>query len=379
MITPAAQTLNPFPWYRTMRESSPVYVDPARYTVNVFRYRDVQHVLTDHEVFSSQMIRGDYHPLSVSMINTDPPRHRQLRSLVTQAFTPRTIARLAPRITTIVHELLDQVATKGKMDVIDDLAYPLPVIVIAELLGVPVRDRERFKRWSDSVAGEGGDEGNDLTSQQEMREYFLTLFEQRKYDPQDDLITALLAAQADGEQLSTEEVLSFCILLLVAGNITTTNLISNAFLAFDEFPDALEQLYAEPELVPGAIEEVLRYRSPVRCMFRVSRAESMVGEHCIEAGRFVVAWIASANRDPDEFPDPDTFDIRRTPNRHIAFGHGIHFCLGAPLARLEAKIALEAMLQRLPHMRLQPDTLFEPVSSVVLSGVKHVPITFSPS
>ena len=368
------QLFNPFPWYQAMRESKPVYFDSERFVWNVFRYQDVQRVLTDYEAFSSQMMMGGSHPLSTSMINTDPPRHRQLRSLVTQAFTPRTIARLAPRVTAIVHELLDQVAAKGEMDVIDDLSYPLPVLIIAELLGVPAEDRERFRHWSNMIAGT--DEGSGEASQEEMAAYFRTLLEERKREPQDDLLSALQAAQIDGQGLTQEELLGFCILLLVAGNITTTNLIGNAFLAFHQFPAALEQLYADPALVPGAVEEVLRYLSPVRSMFRVSLKETEFGDQRIGPGQFVVAWIGSANRDEEVFPNAATFDIRRSPNRHVAFGHGIHFCLGAPLARLEAKIALEIMLQRLKQIHMASDALLEPVMSPVLYGVKHVSIRF---
>lgn len=368
------QLFNPFPWYQAMRQSRPVHFDEERCTWNVFRYQDVQRVLTDYEAFSSQMMMEGSHALSSSMINVDPPRHRQLRSLVTQAFTPRTIARLALRVSDIVHELLDRVVAKGEMDVIDDLSYPLPVLIIAELLGVPAGDRDRFRHWSNIIAGT--DDGGGYAAQQEMAEYFLALLADRRREPQDDLLSALLAAQVDGQKLTQEELLGFCVLLLVAGNITTTNLIGNAFLAFQQVPPALEQLYADSSLIPNAIEEVLRYLSPVRCMFRVSMKETVFGDQRIGAGQFVVAWIASANRDEEVFPDADMFDIRRSPNRHVGFGHGIHYCLGAPLARLEAKIALEIMLERLKQIRMVPDALLEPVISPVLYGVKHVPITF---
>ena len=367
------QGLNPYPWYHAMREAHPVYFDQERYMWSTFRYPDVQRVLTDYESFSSQMMMSGDHPLSNSIINMDPPRHRQLRTIVSQVFTPRAIARLAPRIAELVHEILDPLVAQGKMDIINDLAYPLPVMVIAEMLGVPTTDRARFKHWSDIIVGseEGG-----ADSQQEIADYFTDMFEQRKREPQDDLLTALLAAQVDGQHLTSEELLGFCILLLVAGNITTTNLIGNAFVSFHEFPEALQELYADLSLVPSAVEEVLRYRSPVQNMFRITLKETVVGDQQIGPGQPVRAWIGSANRDPEEFPNPDVFDIRRSPNRHISFGHGIHFCLGAPLSRLEGKIVLEIMLERLKNIQIVPGTHLEAVSSMVLHGVKHLPITF---
>ena len=368
------QPIDPFPWYRSMRESAPIAYTPGRNTWQVFRYADVQRVLTDYTSFSSQYIGSD-EPLDMSLINTDPPRHRQLRSLATQAFTPRTVAQLTTRITEIVRDLLDKVGAKGEMDVIQDLAYPLPVTVIAELLGIPIEDRERFKRWSDEVVGAA----TPITGgnpQAEMSEYFLWMIKQRREKPKDDLISALLAAQIDGQHLSLPELLGFCILLLVAGNETTTHLISNAILCLDEHPQEIEHLRTRPSLVPDAVEEVLRYYSPVKLMFRRAATDTVLGDQEIKAGQMVIAWIGSANRDELQFPDPDTFNVHRSPNRHIAFGHGIHFCLGAPLARLEARIALEAMLERLPEMKRVRDVPLEAVESFVLYGVKNLPITF---
>ncbi len=370
--------LNPFPWYQAMRANSPIAYNESYNSWSVFSYDAVQRVLTDYQDFSSQIMgSGEGFPLGTSLINTDPPRHRKLRTIVTQAFTPRTIAQLSPRITEIVNELLDTVATQGKMDVMDNLAYPLPVIVIAELLGVPVKDRKQFKHWSDVIVGSENPAGGE--PQQEMIDYFSVLIEERRREPKEDLISSLLSAQVDGEYLTEKELMGFFILLLVAGNVTTTNLIGNAFLCFDEFPDALEQLYADHSLIPNAIEEVLRYRSPVSQMYRVVRETTMLDDKQITPGSFMVAWIASANRDETQFPNADQFDITRSPNRHLAFGHGIHFCLGAPLARLEAKIALEVMLTRLPEMKRVPDTSLEALSSMILYGVKNFPITFKPS
>ena len=373
------QALNPFPWYRSMREARPVYYNPQHRFWQVFRYDDVQRVLSDYTSFSSAFGGGGQgrDPLSSSLISMDPPRHRQLRNLVTQAFTPRSVAQLSERITAIINELLDQVAARGHMDIVDDLSYPLPVIVIAEMLGIPQEDRERFKVWSDAVVGATYPErGNP---QAEMSEYFLDMIQQRSREPQNDLISALLDAQIDGQHLNQRELLGFCILLLVAGNETTTNLIGNALLCFDEHPEVMEELRAEPALVPGAIEEVLRYRSPVQYMYRRAIADITIGDHEMRAGQMVLAWIGSANRDEAQFPNPDYFDIRRTPNRHIAFGHGIHFCLGAPLARLEAKIALTMLLERFHEIKRVPGVPLEATGSDLVFGVKHLPITFRQS
>jgi cytochrome P450 len=364
--------LNPYPLYAMMRESQRVNFNQMISMWEVFRFNDVQRVLNDYATFSSNYIGEG--PLSESLIGMDPPRHRQLRNIVTQAFTPRTIAQLAPRVTAIVHDLLDQVEAKGEMDIIDDLAYPLPVIVIAELLGVPIEDRERFKQWSSDMVSTSVFTG--LDPQSAMGEYFIAMIEKRRVEPKDDLISALLAAQIDGEHLSITELLGFCILLLVAGNITTTNLIGNMVLCLDEHPEAFEELKAQPGLAASAIEEVLRYLSPIQGMFRLTRADTLIGEQEVPAQKMMIAWIGSANRDETQFPDAETFDIHRTPNRHIAFGHGIHFCLGAPLARLEGKIVLETMLERLPNMKRKQYVPLERTDSFFLYGVKQLPITF---
>ncbi|HYK86441.1 MAG TPA: cytochrome P450 [Ktedonobacteraceae bacterium] len=366
--------LNPFPEYKTMRESQPVRFNEMIHMWDVYRYDDVQRVLTDAATFSSEFIRGG--PFSNSLVSMDPPRHRQLRNIVTQAFTPRTIAQLAPRITAIVNSLLDAVQDKGAMDVINDFAYPLPVTVIAELIGIPTEDLDRFRLWSNTLVSMSMVTGFD--PQTEMGEYFQHMIEQRRKEPKNDLISALIAAQIDGEHLNMMELLGFCFLLLVAGNETTTNLIGNAFLCFHNHSDSWQQLQAEPTLIPSAIEEVVRYLSPVQSMFRVSTTDTIIGDQKIPAGSRLLPWIGSANRDETQFPNADTFDMRRSPNRHIAFGHGIHFCIGAPLARLEAKIAFETITQRLTNITLAPDATLERTNSFFLYGVEHFPVTFTP-
>ena len=369
--------LNPFPWYRLMRAQAPVFFEPERQLWHVFGYPDVQRVLSEHAAFSSQfMAGGDDSALSSSLVATDPPRHRQLRALVSQAFTPRAVDDLAPRISAITDALLDQVDGTGHMDVVRDLAYPLPVIVIAEMLGVPADERDQFKTWSDAITSTTGE---GARAQQAMAAYFATLIEERRRRPRQDLVSALMAAQIDGEHLSLPELLGFCVLLLVAGNETTTNLIGNAVLCFDESPGAFDELRHGPGLLPAAIEEVLRFRSPVQSMFRVVARPTMLGGHTLEPGQSVLAWIGSANRDEQAFADAERFDLRRNPTRHLAFGHGIHFCLGAPLARLEARIALTALLRRLPGLRRVPDSRLEPQDSFIVYGVKNLPVRFDPT
>ncbi|WJH26108.1 cytochrome P450 [Pseudarthrobacter defluvii] len=376
--------LDPFPHYERMRAAAPVFHDEQSGSWHVFRYDDVQRVLSEHATFSSRMggdaPSGSGQLFASSLITADPPRHRQLRSLVTQAFTPKAVDALAPRISALANELVDgMVARGGSADLIQDLAYPLPVIVISELMGIPAQDRERFKHWSDTIVSQtrtGPGSGSQDTTTSEMVEYFLDLIDQRRSRPGEDMISSLLSAEIQGQKLSVPELLGFCALLLVAGNETTTNLIGNAVLCLSESPGTLDRLLKEPALLPQTLEEVLRFRSPVQSMYRVSVAETEVGGERIPAGAPIVAWIGSANRDERQFERAAEFDVDRSPNRHVAFGHGIHFCLGAPLARLEARIALEALLARLPGLSVAPGAHLERMESTIVYGLKAVPITW---
>lgn len=386
------QALSPFAWYRFMRQEHPVFYDQNINGWHIFRYDDVSRVLTEYATFSSdgkRMAPDESEPILSSILRMDPPRHRQLRNIVTQVFTPRVVARLAPRISQITNELLDAVTPKEEMDVIGDLAYPLPVTVIAELLGIPSEMRESFKRWSDTLVSGDYDEADSQERQerwqalmqeiQEMYQYFMQVLEERRQHSHNDLVSALLAAEIDGQHLSDIELLGFCALLLVAGNETTTNLIGNAMLCFDEQPEMMERLRSNSALMPSAVEEILRYRSPVKSMARITTTETSIGDQRIGPNQFVMAWMGSANHDERHFPDPERFDIQREPNHHLAFGHGIHFCLGAPLARLEAKIALTALLERLSEIRRVPTIPLEPIRSTIVFGTKNLPITFKAS
>jgi cytochrome P450 len=280
----------------------------------------------------------------------------------------------------------------GQMDFITEIAYPLPTMVIAEMLGVPTSDRPLFKQWadgllnfqlSDAEAIRPADQSRDNPEIQrlrrisdEMSDYFEAMLAERRRQPREDMMSDLLVAEVDGERLSLEDTVSFCILLLLAGHVTTTNLLGQAIRCFSEHPDALAQVRQRPDLMPGAIEEVLRYASPVWRLLRVAKTDVTIEGVTIPADSTIFAWLASANRDERQFPNPETFNIERTPNHHVAFGHGIHFCVGAPLTRLEASIALPMLIEQLPNLHVvadQPSELFE---GRFLFGFKHLPVAF---
>ena len=368
-----------FSWFEEMREHNPVFKDERTRLWQVFRYEDVLTILTDYSRFSSQAYEFMGGFLANSLIAKDPPDHRKLRNLVNQAFTSKAVARLSDRITHITQELLDEVRRKGTMDIVSDIAFPLPAKVIAELLGVPPEDWNIFQRWArvDGSDPASSRQETGRSMQVEMFNYFSNLLEERRRAPREDLISSLSVAEVDGERLSEPELLSFCTLLLAAGQETTKNLITNAIVCLTDHRESMERLINEPVLIPTGIEEILRFLPPVWFLFRQTKTDvELAGQH-IPANQVVLAWTASANRDTARFPDPDRFDIEREPNRHLAFGHGIHFCVGAPLARLEAKIALPMMLQQLKNLRR-----VEGVPIMVHAGIvfviRSLPVTFQP-
>jgi cytochrome P450 len=347
----------------------------------VFRYEDVQTVLYDWENFSNEYYPKENNTLSVAIQVTDPPRHKQLRLLVSKAFTPRAIENMKSWIEKITLELLDQVAEKGEMDITSDLATPVPIQVIAKMLGVPYSDQDKFKLWSTNIIKppaefEDGPEGY-IRSQQEMAEYFMTMIEKRSKEPTEDLISQLLAADLDGEKLSKQDLLAFCITLLVAGNETTTNLISSFIYTSIENPEIQEHLYLHPEDIPNAIEESLRYRAPVQYMNRIASRDVRLGDQLIKQGDMINAWLGSANRDASVFANPDQFDIHRTNLKHTSFGHGIHYCMGAPLARLETKIVMEILFNKFNKIQLKKD-IAEPImnETPLMYSIKTLPVTF---
>jgi cytochrome P450 len=308
-----------------------------------------------------------------------------MRNLVSRAFTPKVIAELEPRIEQITHQLLDQVIEAGEMDLIGDFSIPLPVTVIAEMLGVPASDYLKFKEWSDLTILGGEEMMNRRVPAPHMVEaeralcrYLADMSQERKARPQPDLISSLVAVNIDGAYLSTEEIVETGKLLLVAGNETTTNLIGNAIVTLLEHPESLARLQAEPELMPSAIEEVLRYRPSTQFMVRMATRDVELGGQLVQAGQRLIGFLASGNRDEKAFPEPDRFDIARSPNRHLGFGHGIHFCLGAPLARLEGRIALTAILQRLRDLRLADGEAVEVLPSKLIYGLKRLNVRFTP-
>jgi cytochrome P450 len=313
-----------------------------------------------------------------SFLTLDPPDHTRLRRLVSKAFTPRLVERLRPRISDLVDSLLDDVS--GDVDLIATLAYPLPVVLISELLGVPPQDHHRFKAWSDALA-RGLDPDFILPpaeiaqrdqARAEFAEYFRELADRRREEPGDDLLSALVAVSDHGDVLTEAELLATCILLLVAGHETTVNLIGNGALALLRHPDQRTWFRAHPDAAPGAIEELLRYDPPVQLTGRSALEDAEIGGERIERGQMILLLTGAANRDPAVFPDPDRLDLTRSPERHLAFGLGIHFCLGAPLARLEGQIALTKLFER--DVTLTEDTLSYR-DNLILRGLAALPVT----
>jgi cytochrome P450 len=381
---------DPYPAYDRMRDGAPVFHLGPFDLWMIFDFEGVKRALADHDAFSSDLshVPGHGNP-GEWFLFFDPPRHTKLRALISRAFTPRVVANLEPRIRELSRRLLDGAIERGEMDLAADFSVPLPMLVIAEMLGVPPEDWPRYRGWSDVIlklantftkdeeAARAVAEYRAVT--EEMRAFLPDLIAQRRASHREDLLTRLVEAEVDGERLTPEEVLGFVQLLLVGGQETTANLINNAVLCFLEHPDQLARLRAEPGLLPSAIEEVLRYRSPVQWMPRATRRDVSVHGQVIPSGKLVLPMIGSANRDPRQFPDPGRFDIARDPNPHIAFGHGIHSCLGAPLARLEARIALADFLERVRGFALAGDGPWEPRKALHVHGPSRLPIRFTPA
>ncbi|WP_136608637.1 cytochrome P450 [Paenibacillus dokdonensis] len=364
--------LLPLEWFKQMRVNSPVIESENNLVWNVFKYEDVKAAFTNYDIFSSQGSPSSEDPLEFSILRQDPPKHRQLRKLVSQAFTPRVIESLTPKIQAITTSLLDEAEKKGHMDAIADFSSPLPITVIAEMLGVSIEHREKFKEWSDALVGDHAE--NFYQCQREMSEYFSVIAEDRRRHPQEDLITKLVQARIDNDHLSDMEIIGFCILLLVAGNETTTNLISSAMLGIDSLPEVRAQLLADRTLIPGAIEETFRYFSPVQLMFRHVKEDTVLRGQELKKGQFIHIWMASANHDEDVFERPEEFNIHRNPNPHLGLGSGIHFCLGSQLARLESKIAIETLLERFPNYRRDRSTELTRMDSTMMFALKELPI-----
>ncbi|MSQ48213.1 MAG: cytochrome P450 [Deltaproteobacteria bacterium] len=382
---------NPYPFYQRLQTEDPVHRStllPDSWILT--RYADAAMVLRDprfgrqdaarffQERFGAGPVVDVY---TKWMLFRDPPDHTRLRTLVSKAFTPRAIENLRPRIQILVDELLGAVQAAGQMDIMNAIAYPLPVLVICEMLGVPAKDRDVFQAWSGDVARtldpiqtpETVARGHAVVAR--MCDYFRELIAELRHAPKDDLLSAMIVAEEQGDRLTEEELLANCILLFSAGHETTVNLIGNGMLALLRYPDQRKKLAEHPELIESAVEEFLRYEGPVQITGRGTQHDIEIGGKQIKAGERIFTILAAANRDPAQFPDPDRLDITRRESRHLAFGYGIHFCLGAALARLEAQSAINTMLRRMPRLALQTDTVqWRP--AFTLRGLQELPVTF---
>jgi cytochrome P450 len=374
--------LDPYPWYEEMLKA-PVTYNPQYGAYLMFRHNDVRKVLSDPHTFSSATFDGLSEEVAFENTLTalDPPRHTQLRALASHAFTPRAVADLEPRIREITDNLIDQVINLDEFEFVRDFSIPLPVSVIAEMLGVPEDDHAVFKTWSDLIVeiSERLLTGAELlpehvSANRDMKEYFRRLLADRKENPGNDLISRLAVAEVEGQRLSELEACNFCLLLMVAGNETTTNLLTNAIRTFAEYPDQWEMLRSNPALIPQAVEEVFRFRPSVQLLYRMVKHDVEIGGVRIPAGERVVVFLGAANRDPEKFDSPNVFDITRTPSPHTSFGHGIHYCLGAPLARMEAAIALQALTARIGKFHIPDGAVLEPLNNFIILGLQRLPL-----
>jgi pimeloyl-[acyl-carrier protein] synthase len=384
---------DPHAVYRALREKSPVHRSRMLSGWVFTRYDDVLTLFRDTRLSADGRNQARWERIKKgqlkagrteeelsrpTMLTSDPPRHTRLRGLVSKAFTPRAVSGLAVRMEQIVDEMLDATTGQGEFDVVDAIAYPLPVIIIAEMLGVPAEDRDRFRHWSDEVVRGLGlvtqeDLRASINASRELSAYFEPIAEERRREPQGDLLSGLLAAEAAGDRLTLEEVFQTALLLLVAGNETTTKVIANGLYALLTNPDQFELLAGDPGLVDTAVEELLRWDGPVHATGRAATEDFEFQGAQIRKGQMVMLGMAGANRDPARFTDPETLDITRVDNPHLSFGQGLHFCLGSSLARLEARTVLLGLIRRYPKMKLATEKP-EWGPNAVLRGLAKLPI-----
>ncbi|HXJ94323.1 MAG TPA: cytochrome P450 [Terriglobia bacterium] len=391
---------DPYPILHRLREEDPVHWSDSiggwvltRYDDVVVTFKEVNHFSNEERLVKvldylpaesrTEFKEFEGHYRLKSLINSDPPDHTRLRGLVTKAFTPRVVEAMRPRIQEIVNELLDAVQHDGRMDAIKDLAVPLPVTVISEILGVPKSDLQIFKGWADDIIGFQGINKPPVeilrraqNAIMEIRAYYGALIEEKRRQPADDLLSELVAAESEGSKLSRTELVNSSITLLVAGHETTTGLIGNGLYTMLRHPDEWQSLKNDPSLLTPAIEEMLRYESPVPRQPRLLKEDAEMGGKQLRRGQVAFQMLNAANRDPAYFTDPDRFDIRRQKNRHIAFGMGAHFCVGAALARTEGQIVFSTLMARLPGMRLVEEKADWDLRKANMRVLKKLPLLF---
>jgi cytochrome P450 PksS len=397
-ITSPAFKANPYPFYTRLRAESPVHrvtLPDKRTAWLITRYDDVSmvlkdqrfakdrfNVLTPEQIAKLPWIPSFFQPLARNMLERDPPDHTRLRLLVQKVFTPRLVEQMRARIQTLADELIDAVRGRGGMDLIRDYALPVPTTIIAEMLGVPADDRQKFHRWSRGILSSTSSRWGSFLAIPHVwffLRYIRKLIKIRRLSPANDLLSALVQAKEAGDQLNEDELVAMVFLLLLAGHETTVNLIGNGTLALLEHPVQMQKLRSDSSLIETAVEELLRYHSPVEMATeRYARDDLTVAGIAISRGELVIAVIASANRDEQQFADADVLDIVRQPNKHLAFGQGIHFCLGAPLARLEGQVAIGTLLRRIPDLSLAIEHhALRWRSGLVLRGLKSLPVAFA--
>ena len=393
---------NPYPVYDQLRASDPIHWSAENGYWIITRYADIVTQVQNDQLTSNRIgahssrmpieATDHFRPLFTAvgswMLMIDPPDHTRLRGLVSKAFTPAVIENMRGLVQQLVDEMLARVREQGRMDIMTDLANPLPAMVIAEMLGVPATDQQQFKAWSDDIAhGLAGIDSArnkeelfalyDLAQQSflALSSYFREKVAELRVHPRENLLSALIRAEEQGDRLTEDELFANCVLLMIAGHETTTNLLGNGVLALLRHPDQKEKLARNPDTIVSAIEELLRYDSPVQKMGRIALTEINVAGKQIKQGDLVCLSFGAANRDPEQFAAPAQLDIERKPNRHLAFGHGLHYCVGAALARLEGQIAINAILSRLPELRLETEDL-EWNRNFTLRGLKSLPVAF---
>lgn len=374
---------NPYPHYQSWRENQPIWWAEDVQGWVISRYDDVRTVLKDAATFSSKsMGEMDQQAMALPLLTDDPPRHTQLRAIVNKAFTSRALKDMEAEVTIVAEELLDKLDPNAPIDIAAEFTMPLPVIIISQLMGIPEEKAEDFKRWSDALTGtsEATDLEDRMPDIMEMAGYFQSLIPERRENPGDDLISKVVHADVDGESLNDMDIVGFTVLLLIAGNETTTNLLGNLLSHVADNPQLWDELRADPRKIDAAVEETLRFDGPVHWVNRKATQDVVIQGQQVNAGDAIYAILGSANRDSDHYPDADSFRLDRPKGQdHHTFGHGIHFCIGAPLGRMEARHGLQGLLKRFSAVKHAPDNENERTHSNMLRGFHHLWLTFEPA